>query len=267
MGWQSHIATLKATPRTHVGPRTEAVTLYGPPDIRTGKKIDWRGVTTSPVDLHKAAKVEKDPYAMGRCIVSEVGTSNVYCVLAAAEVLVNAARAKGVDPYQWLVASTSTAFIWTKWKYGEQRGRRASTRQDPDYRAITAAKIALRESIGFVGGAVTWYDPKTQDGGKQGTHKLANNAADIARKWATEDQLEWIGPLPGIDSYRDVAYLAKVKGRPANPSALLALIEHGRAGRPTIGPDSPDKPTAAVGRTGLPWSGLLAAGTVGLLLF
>ncbi len=265
MSWQSHIATIKAAPRTAVGPKTEAVTLYGPPDDQ-GVRIDWRGVKTSPVDLHKAANLDKDVYAIGRCIVSEVGTSNPYAALAAAECLVNAAKLKGVDPYQWLVASTSSRFIWTKWKYGEQRGRRASTRQDPDARSITAARIALGESIGFVGGATTWFDPKTQDGGRQGTHQLANDAIAIANKWASEDAYEWIGPLPGIDSYRDVCYLRKVKGRPADPSALISLIELGRAGKDTSGPSSPHPQVAAVGKAGQPWLSLVATGAALLIL-
>ena len=174
----------------------------------------------------------------------------------------NAAKRQDIEPYQWLVALTSESYTWTRFKYGEQHGRRASTRQDPDLRAVEAARIVTSQRVGFVQGAVTWFEPRLQDSGSQGGRKLGEDAGELAARWAKEDGLEWVGPLPGIDSYRTAALLRPVTGRPASAEALTRLIKVGRAGGPTIGPNSPHAETAAVGRTGLPWLALVAGAII-----
>lgn len=259
MTWQDAYRTIIGTPRTRVGPATTARLLSDP----SGSGNTWTGIETSPVALHAAAATDRDLYAIGRCIISEVGDANGYAALAAAETLWNAARRKGLTPYQWLVGLTNDARDWTKWKYGEQSGRRASTRQDPTLRAITAAKVRQQAGVGFVNGATTWYDPKTQDSGKQGRNDLRFDAVGIANKWAA-DGYQWIGPLPGIDSYRTVVYLKHVPGR-ANVEPLLALIKAGRRGEPTLGPASTDERVRAVASSGQPWW-IVAGGAAALLL-
>lgn len=246
------IAKLAATPRTRVGPATSAAD-------RTSGGVTWRGVWESPVDLHRAASLDRNTYAIARCIVSEVGTSNPYKALAAAETIVSAAQRKGIEPYQWLVSLTRDSHQWTRFYYGEQSGRRASTRQDPDARAVAAALHAQHHASELANGAVTWFEPDLQDSGRQGSHTLKHDAAGIATKWAAEDGLEWVGPLPQIDPYKDVAFLRFVGRGKADARPLLEVIRLGRAGQPTIGPSSPVPGASQVAATNLPLWALTAA--------
>lgn len=257
MAWGDAIDTVRGSTRSRVGPLTVARLLTDPVT-----RNQWTGIATSPVDLHKAAGLDRNVYAVARCIKSEVGDENVYSVLAIAETLHNAARRKGIEPYLWLVNLTTASRAWTRFKYGEQSGRRASTRQDPTHRTVAAAKLAASTSLDFVGGAVTWFDPRTQDSGRQGRNDLRFDAVGIANKWAA-DGYQWVGPMPGIDSYREAAFLKPVAK--ADPTALIRVIELGRKGAPLVGPSSPDERTAAVAELGSPWWAIAAAATLVLV--
>lgn len=257
MSWQSARARVASAPATLVGPETTAIEMTGPDG-----SLKWRGIQTSPVALHRSANLDRNVYAIARCIVSEVGTGNPTACLAIAETIVNAAARKGIEPYQWLVQLTSSAYAWTRFRYGEQHGRRASTRQDPNLRAVEAARAATAEKLGLVSGAVTWFEPKLQDSGAQGGRQLREDAAELATRWAKEDGLEWIGPLPGIDSYRTACFLRPVQGRPASAEALVRLVNVGRSGGKTLGPDSAHPETAAVARAGAPWLAIVGAAVI-----
>lgn len=243
MGWRDAYERAAATPRAAVPPSTVVAERVGPDGAR------WRGVATSPVELHRDAGIDASCYAVARCIVSETGTADVYAALAVAETICNAAKLKGVTPYHWLVGLTSTRYEFTRWSYGEQRGRRASTRQDPDRRAVAIAEMAVNGRINFVGGAVSWFEPDLQDSGG-----YDERADQLAIRWAREDRLQWVGPLPGIDPYKRAAFLRKVaKGDKADPGPLLDVIARGRRGEPTMGPDSDVPGARAVDATGEPW--------------
>lgn len=255
--WLDAIRSITGTTRTRVGPATVARTM-------TRDGVSWKGVEVSPVELHKRAGIDRNDYAIARCVKSEVGDDNPAACLAIACAIRNAAARKSIEPYHYCVGLTSSRFDWTEWLYGEQRGRRVSTRQDPTERTLEAARLSRDADVArFVDGATVWFDPRVQDSGRQGDHSLSWDAIGIAKKW-TGEGMEWIGPLPGIDTYREAAFLRPVKGR-GNAEGLLSVIELGRAGKPTIGVGSPHQATSRVAALNLPWWAIVAGGAVAIV--
>lgn len=244
------VAQIGATPTTRVGPATVTA-------VRKRGELSWSAVTTGPVELHKASGLERELYALARSVASEAPPGGA-AQLSVAECLRWEAKRRGKDCYQLLTFGTSSAYAWTAGQYGEQKGRHASTSRDPTARSLAAARASASSNL--TGGAGRWFAPRVQDRGRQGTATL-KDAATIARSWGAQGW-RWIGPLPGVDSY---AHAVLRQGDKTENAELVALIELGRAGKPTIGSSSPDLATAAVAAHGAPWW-LLAAGGAAVLL-
>jgi hypothetical protein len=246
------VHAIDVTPATVIGPVTSVVSLHGPGEAR------WRGVSISPVDLHRRSGIDRDTYATARCIASEVrGTGEA--LLAVAEAIRNAAKEKGTTPYTLLAYRTAAAYSWTAGRYGEQHGRWASTRQDPTQRTLAAARAALQQGANIANGAARWLGLATMDAGSQGDRKLTYDAIGIAKKWGAEGW-QWIGHLPRVDTYRTVALFRRVSGKVGNDD-LCAVIELARGGKSVVGRDAYEESAVRVAETGLPaW--MLAAATV-----
>ncbi len=251
---EAAVRRIEGTPRTLVGMATTTA-------VRKHGTSSWRGVVQGPVELHQAAGLERSMYATARCIASEYGYGPGAALLSIGECLRWEAAERGCDVYQLLTFRSSAGYTWTHGNYGEQKGRHASTAHDPDARTVAAARACASSRL--TGGAGRWFAPKTQDGGRQGTGTLENDAIDIAQSWGARGWA-WIGPLPGVDSYVH-AVLRKVPA-PVSNADLVALVKLGRAGRPTVGPSSPDLATAAVAAHGRPWWMIAAAVGAGVVL-
>lgn len=246
------VAAIDATATGRVGPATTTATLkHG--------ELSWLGVRENPVELHKSAGLDRVLYAIARCVQSEYASGPGAALLSMAEALRWEAKRRGCDEYQLLTWRSSSAYTWTHGKYGEQKGRHASTRLDPTARTVAAARAS--SSSNLTGGAGRWFGPRTQDSGRQGSTTLEKDAITVARSWGSQGW-RWIGPLPGVDSY---THAVMRKGDPTDNAELVALIELGRRGAATVGASSPHAPTAAVARAGVPWW-LLAAGGAAVLL-
>ncbi len=238
-------------------------------------ELEYRYVTTAVHHLHEAAKLDRDTYAIARCIASEVGHKRpAMYLLTVAECIKNEARAWDTpqknpnhpqgearkSPYFLLCGKTQGEYAFTRGWYGEQHGRWASTAADPSARTVQAARIVLSSETDFASGGRRWFDPRVQDGGSQGGRKLGYDAIGIARKWALEGW-QWIGPLPGVMSYEHI--VLRNVGKPIDPHDLIKIIELGRVDeKATLGTTSPDRATATVARTGIPWF-LISAGIIG----
>ena len=240
---------------TVVGLKTNAVVM------KEGS-LSWTGREPGPTHLHKAAGLDRNTYAVARCIASEVGSSrHAYALLSVAEAIRNSAKAKGVEPYQLLVCQTAAAYSFTQFVYGEQHGRWASTSRDPTKRTVAVARMALTQSTTATNDGRRWFSPKTQDAGKQGSRKLSYDAVGIAQKWGAEGD-EWIGPLPGVASYEHAVF--RKASHPVDNRRLVEIIKLGRAqgAVATVGKDSPDEDTALVAERGLPWWAIALGGVM-----
>lgn len=257
MAWRSHLEAIRSGGNNIVGPKTSIETL------KPGEPTEYRAVRESPVDIHRQAGIDRNTYALARCISSEEGSRPAEYLLAVAELVRNKAKRKDKEVYQQLVFTTSPAYHFTYGRYGEQRGRSASTRQDPKGRHVAAAKAALVGASDMLpSNATTWFGPKLQDSGKQGTHSLNYDAVEIARKWG-EDKLHWIGPLPGIDTYKFVVF--KQETTRTDNQALVDAILLGRQGVDLTSVSAPE-PFATVNESGVPFW-ILASTAIGAALY
>ena len=234
------IGQIESADRGTVGHPTTIAAIRSPDRARS-----WDGVAGDRAAA--AGGLDVDTYGIARCTASEV-SGPALAWLAVAEACWLEASAAKLRPADLLTQRTSAAYAFTRGRWGEQRGRFASTRHDPTGRHFAAARLA--KGAGLVNGARRWLGLRTMDRGRQGSAALAYDAHGIVDKWGA-DGWRWIGPLPTIDTYRTLALFRKVAGR-ADNGDLHAVIDLGRAGRPTIGVDSPDPATAAVAARGAP---------------
>lgn len=245
--WDSQVAAVKSASTTRVGPGTSLETV-------TRGSLTYRRVSSTTPELHAASGVGRDLYAAARMVRSEISSgAPALAQLALAEMVRNAAGGSS-KVYDKLVFKVGADYEWTTGWYGEQHGRWASTSRDPDNRSLAAARGALDGLTQLTNGAAKFFDPKTQDGGRQGGHALNYDAIGIAQKWGAEGW-RWIGSLPGVDTYADLCCFTRQSGE-ADNTDLIKLIEDARAGRKP-GPD------LVSDTKGLPgW--LLAAGAAGV---
>lgn len=254
--WSSDVAAINGTGTARVGPSTKLV------EMKRGES-SWTGVQTSPVELHRLSGLDRNLYAIARCVASEVGSKRPgEYLLGVAEGVRNEARRRKVEPYQLLVYGANASYAWTEGMYGRQSGRWAATSQDPHARAVLAARIAMDRETNLCRDTIRWCSLSVMDGGTQGGKPLRYDAAGIVKKWNAEGKV-WIGAIPNVDTYRQCWFR---EGRPGEMlDELLAIVELGRNGQPTIGTDSPDASTRQVASAGAPaW--LLAAGVAAFIV-
>ena len=201
--------------------------------------------------------LQPDEDALARLIGSEVGSLPAQYHYAVGEVTVNEAAARGVSITKLLTGSGPNVGF-----YGEQSGRWASTARPFNGRHLAAARQVLSGTArGFTRGARKFFDPKVQDGGKQGGKPLAFDALGIARKWFGEGY-RWIGtvsdPLTGellIDPYR---LMLMSKTGSATLAETEAAIRDGRQRWAGQSP-APDAGGSRDESEGLPWAAAAAA--------
>lgn len=198
-----------------VGPATSTESLGG-----------WRRVRGRPADLAAAAGLSPETYALARLVASEAGGRAAPAEqMAIAEVGRNEADRRGISILRLLTRDESPD---RNGYFGQQSGRWAATTRDPNGRAVAAARIALEGSTELAQGAGKFFHPRTQDAGLQGGRRLRRNAAEVIGSWGSEGW-QWIGPLPGVASYRFMAL--RLVGGIAQTGPALEAITAGRAGR------------------------------------
>ena len=257
--WSDAIAAINAASRERIGPATKRTEMVHDAD---GARLEWTGVTTSPVELHKLSGLDRNTYAVARCVASEVGAQRPgEYLLGVAEGVRNEAKRRGVEPYALLTFGTRSEYAWTRGMYGQQHGRWAATSQDPHLRAVVAARFALQNATNLCRDTIRWCSPDVMDGGTQGGRPLRYNAVTLAEKWGAEGKV-WIGAVPNVATYKQAWF----KEGPATDNAeLIRIIEIGRKGGSTVGTDSPDERTRQVAAAGAPWW-LIAAGSAAFIL-
>lgn len=255
MAYQGALDTIAAASGNLVGRDTSTTKL-------TAGEKSWRGVDVPPADLHAAAGLDADIYALARCVASEVGqkATPVY-QLAIAESVVREARVwkGGSSVFTMLTGRTRADAAWTAGKYGEQRGRWASTSNDPSGKNVAAARAALGGTTLTppASKGARFFDAKVMDGGRQGDHQLRLDATGLVAEWG-EEGWQWIGPLPGVDTYL-LAVMHKVAKGSANNAKLVEAIERGRKGERMVGAsDGADDMHRAA--ADLPWWVVVAGG-------
>lgn len=232
--------------------------------------LTWEGTTRSARELELSAGLDENTYALARMVSSEVNlaTKPPEYGLAVAECARNESRSwrDGSRTLAYMLKyRTTRAYTWTDGYYGIQKGRWASTKQDPTERDVAVAQVVIGGSRFLPAGARRFFDPRVQDGGRQGSTKLRKDAVDVIHQWGSEGW-RWIGPLPNVDSYR-LMVLEQERRRPLQEHEMapaLAVIRRGRSGESTIPSiDSPTDDERMVAQTGLP---LWVAGVVAVIL-
>lgn len=232
------LARIAAAAATAVGTSLTAVAVKSPDGKRS-----WLGLPAdASATLYRSTDADRDLYSVARCVSSEsAGPPAV--LLGIAEAVWAEAEARGISAWDLLVNRTSKDGRWdfTRGRYGEQHGRYASTRRTPTVRSMVAARMA-REGSDIARGARAWMAPKVNDDGRQGGRNL-RDAITVAKEWAMSGR-EWIGPMEGVDSYRQAFFRQLGAGKRADVSAFVEMVERGRRGIATIGPTRTGSPTA-----------------------
>lgn len=200
------IDRIKNSPTTRVGDKGIVVSMPSP-DI--DDSVIWLGVTQKPSLLASSAKLDLEDYSGARGTASEVTPVwTVYEHLAVTSIFHNEANARHAGSVFKLLCERTTDtddkydYSWTRGWFGEQKGRWAATRQDPNLRALAAFRAAEDIAVrNYFRGATKFFNPALQNTGKQGSATLSKNAEDTIRKWYKEGN-RWVGPLAGIDHTR-----------------------------------------------------------------
>lgn len=184
--------------------------------------VDNLYVAQAPATLAAAAGLPLDLYSLARLVQSEWGSGPLAGRIAIAEAARNRAASVG--------KSVTAMLAHHDGRYGRQTGGWASTSQDPTPGAVEAAKSAYGGS-NLAGGAIRFFDGKSQDGGVQAGKALTYDASGIVSKWGAEG-LEWIKDAPiytqyGVDPYRLMVF--RKTSSPDIASALAAIVR-GRGG-------------------------------------
>lgn len=187
------------------------------------------------VEVCSGAGVELDEGVLACVLASEFRLTRPAELLAGAHALLNDAtrlfpsndvgRGRAADA----VLLRSTAHPRAHLRFGRQAGdgtaRYCATFQPPTLRTLAAARLALA-GVGadLAQGARRWVDLRSQDGGRQGGEKLANDGESILRKRYTEG-LRLVPPDARIDQYE----LALLGDRGVTLDAALEVLRAGRA--------------------------------------
>lgn len=182
-------------------------------------------IERDPSDLADSAGLDLNTYALARMVQSEMGSASALNLLVLAESARNEARHRGQSVSSLLLHSTMAR---ANGLFSEQAaGKWASTRLDPNERHAAAARAALEDGSDLIRGARDFFDPKSQDSGQQGAHKLRITSEQYIAKNAAR-HLQWVGEIPGIDPYRLMVF-GDVSGT-VDQEPALAVLQRGREG-------------------------------------
>jgi len=145
-------------------------------------------VPDAPADLAAEAgsemgrPVSLEAYALARMLASEESKASATTKAAIAWVAVNEARRRGTSVSGLLLRDNGPG----NGRFGEQRGRYASTRTDPYEGDLQVAEAVLSGEVGDItGGAVHFYRPELQDR-LYDLGKTSKTAEQIDREWGGE---------------------------------------------------------------------------------
>ncbi len=201
-------------------------------------------------------------YALARVMASEVGGGTPQELVAIGDVTANLG---GVNLFRWITDGTGRFG-----KQGQSSGRgnrQVSSRQDPGPRHIVAALSVLRPGFslhglpvigailgnlvggparGFTRGATKFFSPRAQGNSCTDTHP---SALSLLKRWTYDlswknratcelgsrrglSQREWVGPIAGIDAYRQMLFRPATGAQDRNYELAKRVIESRGADQP-----------------------------------
>jgi hypothetical protein len=243
----------------YTGPSVPVLPANAPRGPLTRSTVDRRGaVRESPAKLlaeaRRAARDESitlDELAGARLAASEYGGGTPIELAAIVDAELNRAQAAGRSLFESLTRGAGFG------RQGQGSKRPASTRLDPEFRHLWAARAVL---VGFARGisrgAVAFFNPGVMDrlhsATKAGrtTIPTSCDALDLLELWSFDrprltdskacpfDRTKvgrsthaWVGPIAGVDAWR-LMLLAPMATGPEHLGAYVAarqVIERGRA--------------------------------------
>lgn len=233
--------------------------------IKAPRSLLTRGSALSSAVLLQQARrrdpnVTLDELSATRLIASELGSGSPqeWAVIVDAEL--NRAEKKGKTLTDHLTGGTGM--------YGPQGGiRSAATRRNGSLQHLAAARAVLSgDARGISRGAVRFFDPRAQDKlhrrfkrGKTGDRVFSCQALGTLKAWAFDlpqckagrrccadglptvaakpgrNPQEWIGPVPGVDAFRLMAFRDAELGDSHSAShAAAAAVIRKRQGLPAL---------------------------------
>lgn len=216
------LATIEAAPRSPTFPTLEKALTYD-------------------------AGLTRDSYALARVVASEFGQGEPTEMCCIADAIVNHADARGLSLFDHITERTG--------QFGSQghgSNRKMSSKLDPGPRHVEAALAIVRRGFfgalppplrGVAKGAYQFMDPKAQT--SSNADDAARNCPPLAvleswtyaRKILTHTggceladqrgggQLEWVGPIPGVDAYQLMLFRAATAQQDALYAAARRVIE------------------------------------------
>lgn len=212
--------------------------LAEPVDVLAHKRINWStiddagNVNESPTELLTQAvridvHIDLDELTGARLIASEHASATFTEAACIVDAELNRAERKGQTLYRSLTHADT---------FGKQgKTRPASTRRDPLYRHVLAARAVLSgKARGISRGATRFFDPVAMEamhrkyrqwleGGRQGKRPsvVSCDALNLLEAWSFDlgrapngnrcppdrskrgrNPLAWVGPIPGVDAMR-----------------------------------------------------------------
>ena len=196
-------------------------------------------VTGDPSTLAGQAGVDVEVYSLARLAASEgyddprsSDESRTVAAVLECQAVLNKARARGVTVTAHLLRA-----VWSggarapgDGHYGRQGSksagyRDASTFNDPSYWHLAVAQAVIDGTVpDLAAGATDFLDPHLMGGVQNGIALESTRA--VAQRWADQDQLAWIGDVPGLDPYWFAAFRKEGDAdmRRLQVDALLAAI-------------------------------------------
>jgi hypothetical protein len=197
--------------------------------------------------IRVAGRMSLDEYTLARVISSENGSGPAAHLLCIGDADLERARRRGISVFDHATGGTG--------RYGSQKAPRpVATSRDPYVRQLRAVRLLLQPggARGIAKGATQYFDPRAQlslwrDG--RASHPLVIlDRWTFDRPWLTRtrdddgrrvdtlgppgsDQLEWIGPIPGVNAWELILLRRKTGDatQRANYEAARAIIERGAA--------------------------------------
>jgi len=184
---------------------SESTSVVGP-DISADP--DTGIVDGDPSSMAHEAGLTLDQYSLARMCASEEGRGPGAYLLAVAECAVNTAARRKVSVSDLLLKSSRSQGAG---KFSQQGlGKWASTSRPATRKSVAAAKAALAGS-NFTKGSRDYFSPSGQVvGSKQGVTTIKTSSEKYIQDRKEED-LVWVGDLPGIDPTRLMIFIDKNK--------------------------------------------------------
>ncbi len=187
----------------------------GRPPVTRSTLVDKTYIAEDPHALAAQAGISDDVYALARMSKSEGSgmrdpKADIMVKIATAQTCVAVARRKGISVFDLLTHNG---------RYGRQGVwvNYAATSVVPTPLEIAIAQAVLADTVPDVAKNGTHFLSPWGPGATQAGKVLPDFETTI-RNWAKNEGAEWVGHIPGVDSFRFMAF------RQTNPVSALAKV-------------------------------------------